>query len=104
MSSRDRTELEMIFKEILGSDNVYFSPPAKIHLHFPCIIYKLKGINTRTADNINYAKFRQYDIQLIDENPDSPFVDKILDIPRTRQEGTPYSVDHLMHYNFSIIF
>lgn len=104
MNNRNRVELGMIFKEILGSDNVYFSPPAKIHLSYPCIIYKLKSIHTKGADNMNYARFRQYDIQLIDENPDSPFVDKILDIPRTRQEGTPYSVDHLMHYNFSIIF
>lgn len=101
---RKRTELGMIFKEILGSENVYYSPPSGIHLKYPCIIYQLKGINIKGADNRNYARFPEYDVILIDPNPDSEYVDKILNIPRTRLDGKPYSVDHLMHYNFHLYF
>lgn len=100
---RKRSELGMIFKKILGSNNVYFSPPSSIKLEYPCIIYSLKDVNTRSADNQNYIQNRTYDVQLIDKNPDTNFIDDILEIPRSRFNNA-YSANNLMHYNFTINF
>ena len=100
---KKREELGKIFKKILGSNNVYFSPPSSKKLHYPCIIYELKNIQTRSADNINYLQDRIYDVTLIDKNPDSPFVNDILGIPRSRFDRS-FNADNMKHYVFTINF
>lgn len=107
MSSRPRVELQRIFEEILGSKNVYFSPPSGTKLRYPCIIYKLKDINTGQADNQNYTSFRVYDVTLIDENPDTGLVDALLNykFPSSGAKFvTSFTSDHLMHYQFRLYF
>ena len=100
---RKRSELGMIFKKILGSNNVYFSPPSGKKLEYPCIIYSLKDVNTRSADNQNYIQNRLYDVQLIDPDPDTKIINDILAIPRSRFHNS-YAAGNMMHYNFTINF
>jgi hypothetical protein len=76
-----RLELQSEFESILGSKYVYFQPPESIKLHYPCIVYKRTAGETLYADNSPYLAKNRYEATLIDENPDSEFVDKMLRLP-----------------------
>lgn len=100
---KDRVELGMKLKEILGSNNCYFSPPANIQIKYPCIVYSLSNIQTTFADNIPYLKNKRYTLTLIDENPDSEIRDKLSDLPCCTFDRSFVS-DGLNHYIFTIFW
>lgn len=75
----DRLELHKLLCDILGSDNVYYQPPESTQLKFPCIIYSRAKIDAKFADNKRYLNKTRYTVTLMDSDPDSPTVYKILD-------------------------
>lgn len=68
---KSRLDLEFELRELLGSDNVYFSPPESVKLRYPCIVYHRDNMNTMTADNRNYRITTRYVVTIIDSDPDS---------------------------------
>lgn len=98
-----REDLSKVFHEILESDNVYFQPPANIRMKYPAIRYSLSKLPTNPADNRNFIKRTMYEGVVIDPNPDSPYIHKILEIP-----GASFSdravVDSLYHDYFTIYY
>ena len=96
-----RLDLQTKFEEILGSRNVYYQPPASVKMQYPAIVYRRKDINTRFANNVVYMHSTSYEIVLIDKNPDSEFIDKILQLPYCRYERH-YTSDNLNHDVFTI--
>lgn len=98
-----RLELHSKLKSILGSNNVYFQPPESIKMHYPAIVYSLATIKKLPADDLSYLKYRAYTIILIDQNPDSAFVDKILDLPMCNFDRA-YAGDNLNHWAFTIFY
>lgn len=66
-----RLDFDSKLREILGSDNVYFSPPESIKLLYPCIIYELEPYDTDRADNRHYFLHTKYTVTYIDRDPDS---------------------------------
>lgn len=96
-----RLDLHTQLEEILSSTNVYYQPPESIKLDYPCIIYSLADINQIHADNINYLKTRRYELMLIDRDPDSCFVDKIIHMPKCRFDRS-YETSGLNHFVFSL--
>lgn len=79
MASLDRRlELDARLRRILGSDNVYFEPPASLKMKYPCIRYSRSRIDTVNADNKVYLANRRYDIIAIYQDPDSNLADRIL--------------------------
>lgn len=67
-----RSEVHNELVDIYGKEsNVYFQPPEKIKLKYPCIVYKLSGKDNKKADNINYIQRNRYMVTIIDEDPDS---------------------------------
>lgn len=105
MSSRE--ELHEHFCAIIditepdGDRHVYFQPPQSLKIKYPAIVYKLKSIPTKIANNKIYRKNRRYEAVLIDKNPDSGYVDKILEIPHCSFENF-YTADNLNHFAFTI--
>lgn len=97
----NRLYLQTRFEEILGSRNVYFQPPSSISLRYPAIKYSLNDVNLTFANNSAYHIAKSYEVTLIDKNPDSEFVDKILHIPCCRFDRF-YVVDNLNHWTFTI--
>lgn len=81
--------------------NVYFQPPPDFQIKYPCIIYRLATIDTDHADNAPYAWRRKYTITLIDENPDSCYIDQILRLPRCAFDRF-YIAENLNHWVFTI--
>lgn len=64
--------------EILGSRHVYFQPPESIKMEYPCIIYQLTSYDTKYADDMAYVQRRRWRITIVDKDPESPFVDKVM--------------------------
>lgn len=98
-----RLELHQILTDVLGSKNVYFQPPASVHLKYPCIIYQYETGDTQFADDLPYIFVRKYQIQVIDPNPDTEIPDKIARLPRCLNDRN-YTADNLNHYTFNIYY
>lgn len=102
-----RLELHEILCEIInitepnGDRHVYFQPPESVKMKYPAIRYELNDINIKRANNHIYKKDPGFSIILIDKNPDSGYVDKILEIPHC-SFITSYVADNLNHFKFKI--
>lgn len=101
MSSR--RDLQTILEGILGSRNVYFQPPSSVRMQYPAINYFRKDIEKRSADDSAYHKLPSYEVILIDKNPDSQFIEKILDLPYCSFDRH-YESDNLNHDVFTLYF
>lgn len=101
MSSR--LDLHAILEKILGSRNVYFQPPSSVRMQYPAIKYSTKDIEKRHADDCAYRKLPSYELILIDKNPDSKFIEKILDLPYCNYDRH-YEFDNLNHDVFTLYF
>lgn len=96
-----RLELHEELCSILGSRNVYFQPPASVHMRYPAIVYSVSGIENVHANNDIYKQDLQYTVTLIDEDPDSIILDKLRKYRRARFVR-PYTADNLNHFVFTI--
>lgn len=100
---RNRLTLQALLENILGSGNVYFQPPTSAKMQYPAIRYRLSDIDNTHADDGVYASQKQYEIIVIDYDPDSPIVDKVNQIP-TANFIRPYVADNLNHWVFTITY
>ncbi len=98
-----RLKLHSLLKSILGTDYVYFQPPANVKISYPCIIYKRLKDDIIHANNTPYNYKRRYSIMIIDEDPDTEIPDKIIQLP-TCEFSTSYISDNLNHYVYSLYF
>ena len=96
-----RIELHETFCEVLGSRNAYFQPPENLQMEYPAIVYSLEQINRRNANNTSYMTSPGFSITLIDEDPDSIYIDKLMKLPYCRF-NRHYKADDLNHWNFTI--
>lgn len=98
-----RLELQSKFEDILGNRNVYFQPPSSVRMQYPAIVYSRKDIEGRFANDKIYRKLPCYEAILIDKNPDSEFIDKVLDLPYCSFDRH-YEADNLNHDVFTIFY
>lgn len=87
-----RLELDARLRRILGSNNLYFEPPASFTMHYPCIRYTRERIDTNYANNKVYLGKQRYNIMLIYYDVDSDLIDQVLH----NEEGLVFS--HERHY------
>ena len=98
-----RIELDAIIRAILGSGNAYFQPPESVEMKYPAVVYSLSNIKNSFANDGVYLSARQYTLILIDKNPDSPLVEKLVSLPTCRFERA-YKADNMNHFVFTIYF
>ena len=98
-----RLKLQNELEELLGSENVYFQPPSSVKMKYPAIKYSLSNIEIKHADDTSYNNKRVYELILIDSNPDSEFVDKLLQLPYCSFDRF-YPSDNLNHYTFTLYY
>lgn len=98
---KTRIALQNKLEEILGSENVYFQPPANIKMTYPCIVYSRGTGYTRFADNNPWKYNVRYSIQLISKNPDNPTFEKLMGLEMCTYDRH-YTVDNLHHDMFNI--
>lgn len=103
----DRFVLDEILAGILnmtesdGDRHTYFNPPPSVHMKYPAIRYSLKNFNIKFANNGIYRNTPSFEVTLIDTNPDSEYVKKILQIPYCRFDRF-YVAENLNHWTFTI--
>ena len=98
-----RLKFSQILKERLGSDNVYFQPPASKKIDYPAIIYKRQDFDTKIADDELYGAVTCYMVTVIDPDPDSEIPGKILELPMCRF-SRHYTANNLNHDVFSVYY
>jgi len=96
-----RLQLQSLLETI--AEHVYFQPPSNVQLIFPCIIYKRDGDMTKHADNRRYSHLMQYEVTVIDRNPDGPLWAGISDLPLCKFERH-FTADNLNHDVFILYF
>lgn len=96
-----RLELHNRLLDILGSNNVYYQPPSTVNMSYPAIVYSRDNINNIYADDDVYNQTRNYQITVIDRDPDSIIVDKISRIKRIKFTRH-YTKNNLNHDVFNI--
>jgi hypothetical protein len=96
-----RLDLQAIFEEILGSRNVYFSPPPSVQMSYPAIRYRLYAVEDNFANDTSYIRRPEYEAILIDKNPESPHFERILNLPYCRFVRS-YVANNLNHFVFNI--
>jgi hypothetical protein len=92
-----RLKLHEEFCEILNNRNVYFKPPESKKMTYPCIRYNLSGINIRCADDRMYKNINEYEVIVIDRDPESEIHNKILGYFPMCNFIRSYIADNLNH-------
>ena len=96
-----REKLHEILLKICS--NVYFQPPENVKIIYPCIIYRRSVATTRHADNNPYMFARNYQITIIDKNPDSDIIRKVAEL-KTARFDRHYTYENLNHDVFIIYY
>lgn len=103
-----RLELDNALRAIInitdpidGDSHVYFQPPESRKMKYPAIRYNLKGIGKVYANNGTYRLLPSYEVILIDPNPDSEYVEKILELPHCAFDRA-YPSNNLNHFVFTL--
>lgn len=96
-----RLNLHSKLCSILGSNNVYYSPPTGMEFKYPCIVYALDNSYGKPADNLMYIQTLSWEITIIDEDPDSKIASKFFGTPGCRFERA-FASDDLNHFIFTL--
>lgn len=97
----NRADLQIFLEQLLGNENVYFDPPESKKIKYPAIIYKLNDIKTTCANNHSYTMTPGYQLILIDSDPDSEYVDVLINV-RYCRFVRHYPSNGLHHWIFNI--
>jgi hypothetical protein len=85
------------------TDHAYFQPPSNIQMQYPCIRYERSNSWTTHADNRQYAHKKQYQVTVIDRDPDSELPDRVEALPYCSFDRS-YVADGLNHYVYTLFF
>ena len=97
-------DLHVALVNILGDSNpihVYFQPPGNISIEYPAVIYYRTKYKQKYANNKVYNRKTIYNITVIDKDPESEIVKKLLDWPKCSFDR-PYTKDNLHHSVFNL--
>lgn len=84
--------------------NVYFQPPSDHRMTFPCIVYgKASRLDVYAADDI-YKIDREYQLQVIERDPDSDLVDRVINHFRYALIGPNFVKDNIYHTSIKLYF
>lgn len=91
-----RLELQTKLEELLGSEYVYYQPPATVKMSYTAIRFSKKDIEKDYANNKAYRLLTSYEVIVISPMPDDPVIAKILELPHTSFDRH-YKADNLNH-------
>lgn len=88
----------------IGVQAVHFQPPPSVHLVYPCIVYTRKSTDTVSADNRSYKNMAMYQIELIDPDPDTPYIETILEKFNMIKHVNNFKANNLNHNVFNLYY
>lgn len=94
MAQPQRADLQALLETLV--DDVYFQPPTNVSLRFPCIIYKRNTDWVKHADNDLHLRMLQYEVTVIDRDPDSMIPVEVAKLPMCRFQRH-FTADDLNH-------
>ena len=97
----NRLDLQALLEKLLGSRNVYFQPPASVKMQYPAIVYSRSRIRNTHADDSVYRQLPEYEVTVIDSDPDSDIVMKVSALPYCTYDRH-YTADGLNHDVFTL--
>lgn len=100
----NRADLHEELCTILGTRNVYFTPPESVRMSYDAIRYELGGKDIKRANNRLYLFTNRYDGVVITRDPDTTIPDAILSHFEMCSFGSPYTADNLNHYPFTLYY
>ena len=100
---RHRLELHEILCDVLGSRHVYYQPPENVRMEYPAIVYSRNDIENTFAENSVYKQDHQYQIIVIDKDPDSEIVSAVSRLAMCRF-NRHYESENLNHDVFTIYY
>lgn len=103
MGQGRRSQLQILLEEILGSEHVYFQPPANVQMNYPAIVYNRDAADTKFAGNAPYSYTKRYQVTVIDRNPESEIPDKVAKLPLCTFNRF-FTANGLNHDVFSLYF
>ena len=98
-----RLKLHETLCALLESRNVYYQPPASFMMKYPAIVYTRRKPDTKHANNALYKYMDCYEITLIDEDPDTLFALKLLQLPYCSEDRF-FKSENLNHTTFTLYF
>lgn len=102
MASRLKLHEELCV--LLGSRSVYFQPPESVCLKYPCIVYSKSGVNKVNANDRYYLGTNEYEITVIDYDPDSTFSNEILNRFPMCSFDRMFTSDNLNHWVLTLYY
>ena len=106
---RSRLDLQSELEELIGrredkKQNVYFQPPKSLKMVYPCIVYSESDIDVIHADNSKYTTHGEYQLTIIEQNPDSDLAKRLLDrFDHIRYQRT-FTNSNLYHRVFNLYY
>lgn len=98
----DRLSLHAKLKQFIP--NVYFQPPATITMKYPCIVYNKTGKNRMFSNDGIYLSHQEYQVLLIEHDPDSTIADEIEETLPSCVISRYYVVDNLNHTALNLYY
>lgn len=99
-----RPELHQLLKSLFnGTPHVYHQRPSNTGLTYPCIIYRLSGFPDEHADNLPYFEHREWELTVIDPDPDSKLREKVAQLKWCRFVRL-FVNDNLNHFVFTLYY
>lgn len=95
-----RNRLSDIMTECGEEPHLYFQPNESSRLTYPCMIYHLKTLTTRSANNRPYYNQVSFDITYITRSPVSDVPMKMLEDPMFSFDRY-YTAENLHHYSYT---
>lgn len=102
MSNERRLQLHNELTSIVA--HCYFQPPESLKLVYPCIVYELEDIDINYANDDKYTKNKRYSLVLIGKDPDTDYIDEILNHFEYCRFDREYVVDGLIHDAFDLYY
>lgn len=104
-----REILHDILSSIDGVAKVYYQPPSKEQLVYPCILYSLNRYDVKYSNGSRYLTWPSYEVTLIDRNPESMIQKSIMDLGIVEPTcyvrfDRLYTADNLNHWVYTLSF
>lgn len=103
LEQKVQTTREFLSEVFDDDPHVYYSPPTGMEMLYPCIVFNLAGGSAKYADNIPYFIDLEWAVTVIDEEPDSKIVSKMMQKPKCKFDR-PIVMDGLNHFYFTLYF
>lgn len=96
--------LELHTELLTFHPNVYFQPPSTIQMTYPCIVYNKTGKDKKFGNNGVYLSKQEYNLMVIEKDPDSVVADNIEKHFQYCAIDQYYTVDNLNHTTLTLYY